>query len=1276
MIEWNRNRCRPILEGLKKSIKVMRMNKKWLGWLLLAGLVGVTAVFFLTKEAPRTPIPEPVEAVYELTPTLADQGGMDVATAFSLKHPETVAEAYLQEALSFSPEIDFEIERVSPAEVVIKPLALLKEDQVYQVALRDQPLNSWAFQTKKQLKEIATLPGDRAQYVATDSGVEIQFNFKDLENFEEAFEITPAVSGTFSRNGYSQIFIPDALEARTTYRVTLDSDLRVAGSDITLGEDLSFSFTTAAGEGGFGLTLKDEFFNYTTAQNHFVPAYMTEGARAETYALAVYAYPDPQMFLDHLMALEEGTAMETLYEDLSRGRQALAAFDTRPEAINLNYDSFSVFEMPRPLEEGHYLVRISLGDRHWYGFIQVNDLLVYSARFEESQLFWVSDAGTHEGVPGAEVALSEGPKGLTDQEGIALVADKTPRDPEKPLYATVHKEGRTPFVMRSVMGPRDWYESSHGRGIQETSNDYFKYLYTDRSTYLPTDQVAVFGYLKPRTDAAGDYTLQFISRDYGEKVLQEADLPLTLHGTFTQTFNFKDLAPGAYTLLVKAGEETLLSRGISVTPYIKPLYRLSGDFTRDYFTRGQEVVFEVEAAFFDGTPAVDMPLDYSAHAGENHQGRVETDQNGRGTVRFTPDYETDYWRPQAIHLDLYNAGAEDMRISLHDSYTYFPKDTMIRIFSEDSTGVRIEVNELVAGNYDEGPDFTLSDLKGAPLDRKLKIEVVEHYFEKVEKGTRYDYINKVNRPLVEYQKRERVVESLWAATVEGVCFHETPYLEGSDSSFEMTVTLEEEGGRILETAYLHDGGSDNWINPDFNFYTLEAAGANEGFKLGETVDYRLTDQGEPVVFTDDRFLVMTLKEGLVDYRILQTPEGNMTFEEAFLPNVHLKGVLLREGMLTRTFDATLIKFDPSEREADITVTADAPTYLPGGMVELRILTRDGAGEPVSTDVNVSVVDEAYFALYQQGVDFLKDLYAPMDGTGIQREFVSTDLSGANFDFYGMAEGGGPEGDYAIRRDFKDTALFMTLSTDDKGEGLLRFALPDNLTSWRVTYQGINDKMEAASGKLNLTTALPFYMVPLVSQVYLTGDEPAISLRVFGEAVDQGAPVAYRVALDGETRQAFGPGGDYTRIPLGRLAGGTHTLLMTADQEGYGDGMEKTLEVKDSTVTFNYTKAYSLGAETVLTPVESVAGITFRNQSESPFIATLFDLVYGGGQRVDQKLGALGASAWGSSPYLDRTLKRDGGAGIRRLPGDRRGDQTTALRRSRPGSQRPDRPHGQ
>ena len=97
--------------------------------------------------------------------------------------------------------------------------------------------------------------------------------------------------------------------------------------------------------------------------------------------------------------------------------------------------------------------------------------------------------------------------------------------------------------------------------------------------------------------------------------------------------------------------------------------------------------------------------------------------------------------------------------------------------------------------------------------------------------------------------------------------------------------------------------------------------------------------------------------------------------------------------------------------------------------------------------------------------------------------------------------GGEGGDQSVRFMFKDNAFFDTIKTDKNGKGKASFKLPDNLTSWRITYQGVayqkaNDDLKAGSGKINIPVKLPFFVDIIFNNIFMDGDTVCISARSF------------------------------------------------------------------------------------------------------------------------------------------------------------------------------------
>ena len=198
------------------------------------------------------------------------------------------------------------------------------------------------------------------------------------------------------------------------------------------------------------------------------------------------------------------------------------------------------------------------------------------------------------------------------------------------------------------------------------------------------------------------------------------------------------------------------------------------------------------------------------------------------------------------------------------------------------------------------------------------------------------------------------------------------------------------------------------------------------------------------------------------------------------------------------------------KKLDISITPDKQSYRPGEDVKLSVDVKDSAGNPASAEVNISIVDEAYFALYNQSADILSSLY----GVYISSGFISEYLSYEPLPGFGGAgaEMGGEGGDDSIRRDFKDTALFTAVKTNADGKAEATFRMPDNLTSWRVTCQAVTSDLRAGTEVINVSSKLPFFVDSIFNKVFMTGDSPSILVRANGEELPEGVEVHFKVTV--------------------------------------------------------------------------------------------------------------------------------------------------------------------
>jgi len=995
-----------------------------------------------------------------------------------------------------------------------------------------------------------------------------------------------------------------------------------------------------------------------------------ESFKNEEVKISLYKFDSNENFLNDIKKFDEVRNIKYLYEDFENTKpdylNEVSSFNTAPVEVEQGYSSFDILQFPEEMDEGYYLAEASLKGTKRYTFIQVSDILVYNAELEDSQFLWLNDAVTGEALAGADVSFEGGFKGKAGSDGIAQI-DYTPEEESRITYGTVSADGYNDFILRTEYSYRPFYYNSYS----PDSKDFWSYFFTDRSTYQPTDKVNVFGYVKPKKDMdSNNYTLSFISNVYGEKEIQSKSVRIDKIGTFTSSFSFEDLTTGWYNLVLTNDDKTVMEKDIYISEYTKPIYRLESNFNKDYVMVGEEVTYNLRSEFFDGSPAANMNFNLDFNLSGLVNNTLQTDEDGTGEITINPSDNTTSWRPTSGRIAAYNRDAEDQRITDLSTFTFFPKTKMITtdLNSELETPViTVNINEIDLEKYIKSENKDIEDMRGAPLNEEVNLKVVESYYEKVERGSYYDLIDKVRKTKYEYVKRSQQRENFNLNTVNGKYELEAPYIKDSESNFEVIVTLNEDKNTIVERKS-YRFNQRNIFNMEDRSLSIEIEDKEQyRFKEDENFTYYLKDGSEEGIkeeVEEDKLLVMIMQDGVKEYYITDDVRGVLNFKKSYIPNVFIQGVYINKGDIFKTLSATHLSYEYEEKEMNISLSTDKKDYRPGEVATIDIKALDNKGEPVQSNVNISVVDEAYFELFPQNVNPLADLYSPVYSTGIKKDYISNDYN--SFDYRVMAEKGGEGGDYTVRREFKDTAYFRTIRLNESGEGTLSFKLPDNLTSWRLTFQGFTEDMQSYSSMININAKLPFFVNTILSKEFITGDIPSISLRVFGEEIDEGQSVAYKIDLVNNTtgeEKSFskeGTVGDYTNISLEELDKGSYTIRVYAHGGEYKDALEKTFEVVDSTVFFDNKEYYQLSEATTFDQVYSNAEVTFFNESESMFYNTLLDFRYIGGKRIDQKLTPVIARKFikenfDKNTYVDKFVdlgdyeKTSRGGGISLLP---------------------------
>ena len=182
---------------------------------------------------------------------------------------------------------------------------------------------------------------------------------------------------------------------------------------------------------------------------------------------------------------------------------------------------------------------------------------------------------------------------------------------------------------------------------------------------------------------------------------------------------------------------------------------------------------------------------------------------------------------------------------------------------------------------------------------------------------------------------------------------------------------------------------------------------------------------------------MILKDGILSYVIESDANYFFNFTEGHIPNIYVKALYF-DGKNILNVQSRPIFYDYKEKELLVDIKADKQEYKPGDTVEVEVEVRDTNGNPCSAEVNLSVVDEAFFAIQDQQVDTLGSLYRYSFTSGILSEYLSYKPLDINIDHRTRRR----RRDQSIRQLFKDNACLLPLkqAATVKEKQVLRFRI--------------------------------------------------------------------------------------------------------------------------------------------------------------------------------------------------------------------------------------------
>jgi len=1111
---------------------------------------------------------------FTLEPESSDSAGVAADSAFLLTSRDPVVAADIEKLLAASSgpttvsQVDDKTLRIAldeplaPEEIVKFSLPTTVAWPDGQTATRDY---NWAFQAKGDFQVTGMIPGDETSGVPLDAGIEFTFNYENVseDEFEKALSIEPAVAGHVESSRRTFVFVPEKLEPLTVYTVTLKGSLPLIGSSEALGEDVSFVFeTSAVGERGAEFHVNDPFENVTPSQSVALAfGYYSQNNGPETVTphVKLYRYASFEDYVAAIASSEKIAWRSTVTADNLIDTSAPPAQEFDAQVMNDNGQDFLVF--PDTVPEGEYVADVSaLGMRSW-AFIGSSNLTSYVSRATNKTMFWVNDAISGNPVAGASVGfVGQAELGTTDAQGLGSI-ETVPEQGNFVLVRLGSQALAMPFEGNAMI-----------RQTDNVSQGNWTYLYADRSTYKPTDTMHFWGYVERRDDKARPAKVR---ADVG---FAELDLEVTENGTFSGTIDLKNVDPGYYPLNVLWDGEVVATRSVNVSEYVKPAYALSIETDIRAAFIGETVGYSVHGAFFEGTPVNGLEVRVTGDCGIDQVLTLDVAGNAHGS--FSCSYDAGQRYPISPWMSVRPNRPEEGQIEAGTNFLLFGPKVYVDT-SYDNTNVKDGVGAIEATirnvqAVDSGDPATFGPTTRA--GQAVDGTVTEITYVKRETGQSYDFVRKQVVIQYYYDRVETQVATFREISDgSGIVRHSFP-AANKDANYRVDLAATDELGRTdREIAYV-------WARTDLDRYDSSNAltfnnddvGPNQdqwnfpGYKVGEQVHVSVYQHAKPFVApAGSSFLYYQAQRGIRETELSAKPSYSFAFEKNHVPNVAVYGVFFDHGLYQQVgqlgwwygSSGYAVAYDSSESKLTIALTPDGASHRPGEEVSIGVRVTDKNGAPVSAAVNVNVVDEAYYALYPETVNPLGELYRWVDD-GVLATAVSRDATAMSMG----AEKGGGGGRGLGRSIFKDTADFQVIETNASGEGKMTFALPDNITQWRVTAQAIDaNGKRAGDAKIGVNATQPFFLSPVMKESYLEGDAPTLIVRASGTEVGLGDAVEYVISVpDASFEQKLtAPASDTVRFDLPKLGLGAHNVTIGAMTGKLEDKITRTVTIVPS-----------------------------------------------------------------------------------------------------------------
>lgn len=1113
----------------------------------------------------------------------------------------------VREHLYVEPAVNYEIKKINNNEFEVS-LSNVESDTLVNLSLVKDKIKSysWAFQTTKELKVLSIYPANGSSTVSTNSGISVVLSYPNVEHFENYFEISPHVEGTFTQNGRVWKFVPNKeLDNNTTYTITINKGLSVG--DYVLEESVKSTFST-----------------YNRPQNS------TTTNTNNRY------YKHSSISVDHIntFTIKEPISFK-MYNDYNISKiklYKLNSFDDFIKFLNnesdYNYtdlgqqdftykEKYYTYVLNHLMDEGYYIEEAYLSSGEVFTTIpvQVNKLSAFLYAGDEDLVIWTGSE--NELLKDVKVTYND-KEYKTDQNGLLKIRHF---NDESTKLKYVKIGDKNPLII----GVNNYKLYNYPDG----------YIYTDKPIYKNNDTINIWGYV-PLNFYQEMYD-DFKKQDFVLS-LENETIPIEINndGTFTTKYTLDNLKDGYISINLTYKNVGIAYRYVNVSNYKKQNYEYETIMEKNYVDAGNDFEFIVHVNHVTGISVQNKNITATFN---NKTYTSTTDVNGNAHFRIpTTKEDTNSlvsWKYINIKTGDADYNENDFTVAFivfnhsvnvtesnYDSKTLTDSLTIRNIDSKKNNG---NVNYYnIDKLFDDGPYNGVVNVKlyENKSVKKLYNTYYNEFTQKKENVYTYEQVSneavineninasfgnlefKINYNLKENTENERYYYTLEYKIIKGneTYIYKTYVYNYNSFEYQKKGKFSES---ILNTGY--------YENDDYNYYRyfLNTDENKYKYSKGDDINFNL-ESFDGSSIPDSKVLRISFKNKVLDSKIFNSNEElDDIFEKGSIPGVGYVGALFTNGRFYR-LPSYYFDYNEEDSKLNIEITNDKESYSPGDKVKVNIKVKNKDNLGVKSRVIVSVVDKAVFNVVSDTTNILENIYSNIS------YHAYTFSSFRDYELGDFGGGRGDTGGDSTRIRFSDTIYFKELETDSNGEVEVEFELNDSVTTFVTTVHAVNNEAYVGVNKNEIVSTLPLAISVVEPNGLKTSDDTVISANSIGSVKDDVKYTFELVGLDKKI-EVTGKVGSTVYANFGKLESNDYKVKITATSEGYNDSIQFPFTVKESFQEISIKAISSIKDGKSITPLKSPIILEFYKDGFSNYKRYLEILTDTFEDRLDTKI---------------------------------------------------------